>query len=262
MDPEDGMSESQSVVLSREEDLLVITIDRPAARNAVDPSVANGLEAAIDELDGDDELRAGVLTGAGGTFCAGMDLKAFARGKRPYTERGGFAGIVERPPRKVLIAAIEGFALAGGLEIALACDLLVAARDAKLGIPEVGVGLLAAGGALLRLPSRIPYHLAMEMAVTGDPIGAEEAHRRGLVNRISEPGEALSTAIELGRRVAANAPLAVAASKATLMRAPDWTAAEEWSRQAELAEPIFTSEDAHEGAVAFAEKRPPRWRGR
>lgn len=251
----------QSVKTTRDGDVLVITIDRPRARNSVDASVAEGLEGAIEELDGDASLRVGVLTGAGGYFCAGMDLKAFARGERPFTERGGFAGIVERPPRKVVVGAIEGFALAGGLEIALCCDLLVAARDAMLGIPEVTVGLIAAGGALLRLPRRIPYHLAMEMAVTGAPITAEQARSLGLVNRLAEPGGALELALDLARKVAANAPLAVAASKQTLVAARDWTAADEWERQRELAEPIFRSDDAHEGAVAFAEKRAPVWRG-
>ena len=256
------MTQPQSVLTDREGKLLIVTINRSEARNAVDVSVAEGLEAAIAELDADPDLQVGVLTGAGGTFCAGMDLKAFARGERPFTKRGGFAGIVERPPEKILIAAIEGFALAGGLEIALACDLLVAARDAKLGIPEVGVGLIAMGGGLLHLPRRIPYHLAMEMAVTGDPISAEEAQRRGLVNRLSDPGQALAAAVAMGERVAANAPLALAASKRTLVSVRDWTTSEEWQRQAELAEPIFGSEDAREGALAFAEKRTPNWQGR
>ncbi|HZO06089.1 MAG TPA: crotonase/enoyl-CoA hydratase family protein [Solirubrobacterales bacterium] len=255
------MSQPESVVSAREGKLLIITINRPQARNAVDLSVAEGLEAAVAELDADSDLAVGIVTGAGGTFCAGMDLKAFARGERPYTENGGFAGIVERPPRKILIAAIEGYALAGGLEIALSCDLLVAARDAKLGIPEVGVGLIAAGGALLRLPSRIPYHLAMEMAVTGEPITAEQAHTRGLLNHLSDPGQALPAARELGERIAANAPLALAASKQTLVSVRDWTSSEEWQRQAELADPIFGSEDALEGARAFAEKRSPHWQG-
>lgn len=243
-------------------EVLVITINRPEASNAVDASVAEGLERAVQQLDADPALAVGILTGAGGRFCAGMDLKAFARGERPFTERGGFAGIVKRPPSKVLIAAVEGFALAGGLEIALSCDILIAARDARLGIPEVGVGLIAAGGALLRLPRRIPFGVAMEMAVTGSPIGAERAEAIGLVNRVTEPGEALPAALELARTIAAKAPLAVVASKRTLLESRDWEAAEEWRHQEEIAEPIFTSADAHEGAVAFAEKRDPVWKGR
>jgi enoyl-CoA hydratase/carnithine racemase len=171
-----------------EGDVLVVTIDRPEARNAVNLAVAEGIAAALDRLDGDDGLRAGVLTGAGGTFCAGMDLKAFVAGERPHVEGRGFAGIVQGPPRKPLIAAVEGWALAGGFEVALACDLIVAARDARFGIPEVKRGLVAAGGALIRLPRRIPYHLAMELALTGDPISAERAAELGIVSRLAERG--------------------------------------------------------------------------
>jgi enoyl-CoA hydratase len=240
---------------------LVITIDRPAARNSVSPAVAEGIEEALDLLDGDDTLKVGVLTGAGGYFSAGMDLRAFAAGERPFTERGGFAGIVERRRDKVLIAAIEGFALAGGLEIALACDLIVAARGARLGIPEVKVGLLAAGGALLNLPRRIPYHLAMEMALTGEPITAEDGRALGLVNRLADPDSALEIALGLAREVAVNAPLALAASKRTITESGAWTFDEQWMRQAELAEPVFASADAAEGARAFVERRPPSWRG-
>lgn len=252
---------NQSVTTERRDAVLVITIDRPEARNSVDPSVAAGIENALNQLEADESLRVGVITGNGGYFSAGMDLKAFARGERPFTERGGFAGIVERTTDKVLIAAIEGFAVAGGLEIALACDLLVAARDAKLGIPEVGVGVIAAGGALLHLHRRIPYHVAMELAVTGEPIDAEQAAGLGLINRLAEPGDALDLALELAGKVAANAPLAVAASKRTILASRDWAAAEEWGLQRQLAEPAFASADALEGARAFAERRQPVWRG-
>jgi len=195
---------------------------------------------------------------AGGTFCAGMDLKAFVAGERPFVGDRGFAGIVRRPPRKPLIAAVEGWAVAGGFEIALACDLIVAARDARFGIPEVKRGLVAAGGALIRLPRRIPYHLAVELALTGDPIDAERPHAVGLVARLAEPGGAVAAATELATTIAANGPLAVAATKRILTA----DEAGAWERQAEITEPVFASEDAREGARAFAEKRPPVWRGR
>jgi enoyl-CoA hydratase len=250
------------VSVAGDDEVLVITIERPEASNAVNAAVAAGVAAALDELDGDDGLRAGVLTGAGGTFCAGMDLKAFVAGERPFHADRGFAGIVRRPPVKPIVAAVEGWALAGGFEVALACDLIVASREARFGIPEVKRGLVAAGGGLLRLPARIPYHLAMELALTGEPIGAERAAAAGLVSRLTEPGGALAGAVELARAVAANAPLAVAASKRILAEAPGWPAGELWERQAEIADPVFASEDAREGATAFAEKRPPVWRGR
>ena len=242
--------------------VLVITIDRPQARNAIDGAVADGIAAALDRLDGDPALGAGVLTGAGGYFCAGMDLKAFAAGERVHVEGRGFAGIVERPPDTPLIAAVEGFAVAGGLEVALACDLIVAARGARLGIPEVKRSLVASGGALLRLPHRIPYHVAMELALTGDPIDAERAAALGLVNRLAEPGGALDVALGLAESIVENGPLALAATKRVLREAPGWAPGEAWERQAAIAGPVFASEDAREGAVAFAEKRPPVWRGR
>jgi enoyl-CoA hydratase len=243
-------------------DVLVITIDRPEARNAVNLAVAEGIAAAVDRLDGDDSLRAGILTGAGGTFCAGMDLKAFVAGERPFVADRGFAGIVERPPRKPTIAAVEGWALAGGFEVALACDLIVAARDARFGIPEVKRGLVAAAGALLRLPRRIPYHLAMELALTGEPIGAERAQAIGIVSRLTEPGNSLAGAREIANQIARNGPLAIDASKRIVAAAADWPEAEAWARQAEITGPVFASEDAREGATAFAEKREPVWRGR
>jgi len=249
---------SAAVRAEAEGDVLVVTIDRPEARNAVNLAVAEGIATALGQLDGEDALRVGILTGAGGTFCAGMDLKAFVAGERPYVAGRGFAGIVQGPPRKPLIAAVEGWAVAGGLEIALACDLIVAARDARFGIPEVKRGLVAAGGALIRLPRRIPYHLAMELALTGDPIGAERAHAVGIVSRLAEPGEAVAAARELAAAIAANGPLAIAATKRILVA----DEAGAWERQAEIADPVFASEDAREGARAFAEKRPPEWRGR
>jgi enoyl-CoA hydratase len=247
-----------AVELAADGDVLVVTINRPEARNAVNLAVAEGIAAAMDRLDDDEALRAGVLTGAGGTFCAGMDLKAFVAGERPFVEGRGFAGLVRRPPVKPLIAAVEGWAVAGGFEIALACDLIVAGRDARFGIPEVKRSLVAAGGALIRLPRRIPYHLAVELALTGDPIDASRAHAVGLVARLAEPGEAVAAARELAAAIAANGPLAIAATK-RILAADEGDA---WERQAEIADPVFASEDAREGARAFAEKRPPVWRGR
>jgi enoyl-CoA hydratase len=251
----------EAVLTEADGGVLLITLNRPDARNAVNAALAAGVAAAIERLDAEDDLQVAILTGAGKGFSAGMDLKAFVAGESPHVEGRGFAGIAERPPRKPIIAAIEGFAVAGGLEIALACDLLVAARGAKLGIPEAKRSLVAAAGALLRLPRRMPYHLAMEMALTGEPILAERAYEVGLVNRLAEPGEAVAAARELAAAVAANGPLALDASKRILVEAPGWAEDELWQRQGEIAGPVFTSEDAREGATAFAEKRPPVWKG-
>jgi len=252
-----------SAVLSeRRGNLLVITLNRPDARNAVNAALAEGVARALDELDGDDALAVGVLTGAGKGFSSGMDLKAFVAGESPYYGDRGFAGIVQRPPEKPLIAAVEGFAVAGGCEIALACDLIVAARGARFGVPEVKRSLVAAGGALLRLPRRLPAGVAMELALTGDPIDAERGHALGLVNVLAEPGGALGAALELAGRVAANGPLALRATKRILTESPGWPEEEFWQRQGELSGPVFSSEDAREGAVAFAEKRDPVWKGR
>jgi enoyl-CoA hydratase len=252
----------EAVLTEAGDGVLLVTLNRPDARNAVNAALAAGLAAALDRLDADDDLQVGILCGAGRGFSAGMDLKAFVAGESPHVEGRGFAGIVERPPAKPLIAAIEGFAVAGGLEIALACDLIVAARDARLGIPEVKRSLVASAGALLRLPRRIPYHVAMEMALTGEPISAQRAYEVGLVNRVAEPGEAVAGARELARAVAANGPLALIASKRILVEAPGWAEDELWQRQGEVAGPVMTSEDAREGATAFAEKREPVWKGR
>jgi enoyl-CoA hydratase len=254
---------SDQAILTEERDgILIITINRPDARNAVNGDVANGMAEALDRLDSEDDLRVGIVTGAGGYFSAGMDLKAFVQGQSPYAGDRGFAGITQRSSRKPLIAAVEGFALAGGFEIALSCDLIVASRDARFGIPEVKRSLVAAAGALLRLPKRIPYHLAMELALTGDPIDAERAQEIGIVNRLAEPGTALDAAIELAQQIVKNAPLAVIASKDIVQKAVDWTEEEGWAGQGEISGPVFTSEDAREGATAFAEKREPVWQGR
>ena len=253
---------SEAVLTERRERILLITLNRPDARNAVNAAVAEGMAAALDELDDDAGLAVGVLTGAGKGFSSGMDLKAFVAGESPYAGDRGFAGITRRAARKPLIAAIEGFAVAGGLEVALSCDLIVAARDARLGIPEAKRSLVAAGGALIRLPRRIPYHVAMELALTGDPIDGERAHALGLVNRVAEPGGAVDAALELAEAIAKNGPLALDASKRILEHALDWTEEEAWERQGEIAGPVMTSEDAREGATAFAEKRDPVWKGK
>ena len=250
------------VLTTEDGGVLTITLNRPHARNAVDQALAEGVAEALDRLDASDALRIAIVTGAGGSFCSGMDLKAFVSGERPWVADRGFAGIAQRASAKPLIAAVEGFALAGGFEVALSCDLIVAARDARFGIPEVKRGLVAAAGGLIRLPKRIPYHLAMELALTGDPVGAERAAEMGIVNRVTEPGRALDTARELAATIVRNAPLALAASKAIVQRAGEWTEEEAWQRSGELGGPVFGSEDAQEGAKAFAEKREPVWQGR
>jgi enoyl-CoA hydratase/carnithine racemase len=257
------MPADDSAVLTEERDgVLLITLNRPEARNAVNGALAHGVADALDRLDASGDLQVGVLTGAGKGFSSGMDLKAFTTGERPWVGDRGFAGITQRAAEKPLIAAIEGFAVAGGFEIALACDLIVAARDARIGIPEAKRGLVAAAGALIRLPKRIPYHVAMEMALTGDPISAERAHELGIVNRVAEPGGAVDAALELAAEIARNGPLALAASKQVIASALDWDEAEAWEKQGALTGPVFASEDAREGATAFAEKRDPVWKGR
>ncbi len=252
----------QPVLTERRDNVLLITLNRPQARNAVNRALAAGVAAALDELDVDDGLTIGVLTGAGAGFSAGMDLKAFVAGESAWHERRGFAGIVKEPSRKPLIAAVEGFALAGGLEIALACDLLVASEGARLGVPEVKRSLVAAGGALLRLPRKVPYGVAMELALTGEPITAERGFELGLVNRVAPPGEAAAVALELAAVIARNAPLALAATKQILEEQWDWTVEDFWSKQGVISGPVFTSQDAQEGSIAFAEKREPVWKGK
>src|SRR5215208_1343058 len=218
---------SDQAILTEERDgILTVTINRPDARNSVNAAVASGIAEALDRLDAEDDLRVGILTGAGGYFSSGMDLKAFVQGESPYAGDRGFAGITQRAARKPLIAAVEGFALAGGFEIALSCDLIVASREARFGIPEVKRSLVAAGGALLRLPKRIPYHLAMELALTGEPISAQRAMEIGIVNRLVEPGSALDSAVELANQIVKNGPLALMASKEILQNAVDWDEAE------------------------------------
>lgn len=241
--------------------VLVLEMDRPEARNAMSLQMAQEIADALDLLDRRPDLSVGVITGANQTFCAGMDLKGFARGERPVVEGRGFAGLVQRPPTKPLIAAVEGYALAGGFEIVLACDLVVASEAAKFGLPEVKRGLTAAAGGLMRLQRRIPYHLAMELVLTGRMWPATEAAAVHLVNRLAEPGMALDEALRLADEIAANAPLALAASKQVIVRSQDWQLDEMFDRQHEFVQPVRESADAKEGALAFVEKREPRWSG-
>jgi enoyl-CoA hydratase len=262
MSAEQAVASADAVLAERRGNVLLITINRPDVRNAVNGAVAEGIANALEQLDGDDELSVGVLTGAGGYFSAGMDLGAFVKGESPWFGDRGFAGIAQRAASKPLIAAIEGFAVAGGMEIALACDLIVAAKGAKMGIPEAKRSLIAAGGALLRLPKRMPYHVVMELALTGDPLPADRFYEFGVVNRLAEPGTAVDVALELAAQIVKNGPLALIASKRILEEQFDWTVAEMWQKQGEITAPVMGSEDAKEGASAFKEKRDPVWKGR
>ncbi|MFT4287936.1 crotonase/enoyl-CoA hydratase family protein [Nocardioides sp.] len=253
--------EQPEVTTAYEGATMIITINRPAARNAVTYGVAQAMAAALDELDARDDLAVGIVTGAGGSFCAGMDLKGFLCGELPSLPGRGFAGITERPPATPVIAAVEGYALAGGCEIALACDLITAGRGARFGIPEVKRGLVAAAGGLIRLPERIGPNVAMELALTGGFLDAERGHQLGLVNRLAADGGALEAALELAAQIAENGPLAARVSKQIIVESPQWSATERWQRQQELTDPVFASADAHEGAAAFAERRSPHWTG-
>jgi len=253
---------SNEVLVDVADGIMTITLNRPEARNAANKALAEGVVAALDELDSNDEIRVAILTGAGGTFCSGMDLKAFVSGEVPYIEGRGFAGLTEKPPQKPLIAAIEGYALAGGLEIAISCDLIVAADDARFGIPEVKRGLAAAAGGLVRLPRQIPSRLAMEFALTGDFVDAQRAYEMGLVNRVVASGTALDAARDLAATICANGPLAVKVSKQVMVESAEWSDDEVWKKQSEIVMPIFASADAIEGSTAFAEKRAPNWQGK
>jgi enoyl-CoA hydratase len=255
---------TDETVSTRIEDrVLIVTIDRPDRRNAIDHTTAHRLEAAWDRLDGDPDLRAAVLTGAGGFFCAGADLKAAAAGSPPArTDRRGQFGTIQAPPEKPLVVAVEGDALGGGCELALACDLIVASRTSRFGLPESRRGVMAAAGGLIRLPKRLPLNIAMEMALTGAPQPAERLYDLGLVNRLCEPGEALAVAIELARTIAENAPLAVTGAKRVMTAALGVTEAEAWALQQPELERVRSSADYREGIAAFAEKRAPKWQGR
>lgn len=253
---------TDEVLVERRGAVQLITINRPEAKNALNLAAATIIRDAVDELDDDDDLRVGVLTGAGGTFSAGMDLKGFLRGESPSFPGRGLCGIQETPPKKPLIAAVEGWALAAGFELCLACDLVIAGRTAQFGIPEVKRGLVAAGGGALQIPQRIPLAVAMEFVLTGDPITADRAAEVGLVTRVVDEGRAVDAAIELAEKIAANAPLAVQASKEIARRAIEWTGDLAWTEPAKVFMPVFASEDAKEGARAFAEKRSPVWQGK
>ena len=241
--------------------VAVITINRPEARNAVNGEVARGIAEAVDTADASRDVQVLILTGAGGTFSAGMDLKGFLSGDSPAFGDRGFGGIVQRPPVKPVIAAVEGYALAGGFELVLACDLVVASEEARFGLPEVRRSLVAGAGGLLRLPNRIPYHVAMEIALTGEHFPAARLQQVGLVNELVPAGQALDAAKKLAARVALGGPLALAATKRVIIESADWPAAEAFQRQGEIIAPVFMSADAREGAMAFAEKRSPVWKG-
>lgn len=252
---------SDQVLVEQRGHILVITINRPESRNAVNGNVSRGLADAVQRLDEDQSISVAVLTGAGGNFCAGMDLKAFIAGEEVAVEGRGL-GFTERPPVKPVIAAVEGFALAGGTELALATDMVVASRTAQFGIPEVKRGLAAGGGGLLRLPQRIPFQKAMELALTGDRFTAQQGYAFGFVNILTEPGEALAGALDLAERIAQNGPLAVAATKKVIVESGGWDPGEAFAKQNEILGPVFTSADAIEGATAFAEKRMPVWKSK
>lgn len=254
------MSE-QRILTERRGHVLVVTMNRPEARNAFDGASAQALEAAADRIDGEDDIFVAVITGAGGNFSAGADLKAAARGERAATKRGGF-GWFGKPPRKPVIAAVEGYAVGGGFELCLSCDLIVAAKTAKFGLPEVRHNVVAVGGGLFRLPRRMPYHLAMELALTGEFRDADFMHRWGVVNRVVEAGEALEEAVRWAEALQVNGPTALAASKEIMFHSPEWTDDEAWGAQMAYAQRALQSEDRKEGLAAFAEKRRPVWKGR
>jgi enoyl-CoA hydratase len=248
--------------LERRDGVLIFTLDRPEARNAMTQALAREMADALDQFDSDDSLRVAVLTGAGGNFCSGMDLKAFLRGELPRIEGRGFGALTQTPPKKPIIAAVEGYALAGGFEMVLACDLIVASREAKFGLPEVKRGLIANAGGLMRLPHRIPYHIALQYMLTGDILPAERAAQWGLVNELCEPGAAVATALALAAKLIANGPLSLVATKRVAAESKDWNEGEMFARQAAITAPVLASEDGKEGARAFAEKRAPVWKGK
>jgi enoyl-CoA hydratase len=250
------------VEMERRDHIALITFNRPEARNAISPEVSETMATLLDEVEGDPALRAVVLTGRGEVFSAGADLKVVAQGRANDIARGkgGFAGITTRDFSKPIIAAVNGPALAGGFEIVLSCDLVVAAEGARFGIPEVKRGLMAAAGGLIRLPKRVPLVIALELAMTGDPIDAQRALQLGLVNRVVPAASVVDEAIALAERIGENSPIAVRSSRRLVREAAELTEDEGWQRTLELMMPVFESGDAVEGATAFAEKRPPVWR--
>jgi enoyl-CoA hydratase len=253
---------NSEVLVAHEDGIVIITINRPQFKNAVNRNVSYSVCAAIDELDARSDLHVGILTGAGGTFCSGMDLKAFLNGEVTRVEGRGILGIAMTPPQKPLIAAVEGYALAGGFEAMLACDLVIAAKNAKFGIPEVKRGLAAAAGGLIRLPRLIPQKIAMEMALTGQWMEAQRLYELGLINQLVEPGEALNEAKRMALNIKRNAPLAVAASKRVIVEQIDWSIGDMFQKQTEITGQLLNSLDAQEGAKAFTEKREPKWQSK
>jgi len=252
---------TQEVLTEVQDGMLIVTINRPEAKNAMTKAASEAIAAAMDRLDEDDDLRVGILTGAGGTFCSGMDLKGFLRGESPSVPGRGFGGVVQAPPAKPLIAAVEGYALAGGLELMIACDLVVASDKAKFGIPEAKRGLVAAAGGVMMLPDQIPERVAMELALTGEFIGAARAYELGMINSVTD-GSALEGAKALAAKIVANGPLAVKVSKQVIKESRGWAMEDRYDKQAKLIAPVFVSSDAREGAAAFAEKRAPNWTGK
>jgi enoyl-CoA hydratase len=252
------------VLLERRGSTALLTLNRPDARNAISPEVSQTMAGLLDEIEADPALRAVVLTGAGEVFSAGADLKVVAQGRGMEIARGkgGFAGITTRNFPKPLIAAVNGPALAGGFEIVLSCDLVVAADSSRFGIPETQRGLMAAAGGLIRLPKRVSLAIALELAMTGDPIDAERAFALGLVNKVVPAGQLMSEAVGLAERIAANAPLAVRYSKSVMKRAAEVPESEGWAINGEAVGVVFSSADAMEGPIAFAEKRAPNWQGK
>ena len=255
------MTDTNEVLTEERDGVLIITINRPEAKNAMTKAASEAIAATLDRLDESDDLRVGILTGAGGTFCSGMDLKGFLRGETPSVEGRGFGGLTEKGPVKPLIAAVEGYALAGGMELMISCDMIVANSGAKFGIPEAKRGLAAAAGGLMKLPKMISPKVAMELALTGEFIDAARAYELGLVNQVTD-GSALDAALELAKKITANGPLAVKVSKQIIVDSQDWSTDEMWTNQAQLLPQVFMSEDAREGSLAFAEKRAPNWKGK
>jgi enoyl-CoA hydratase len=240
----------------------IITINRPEVRNAVNGAVAARLADITESIDSRADVRVAIITGAGGNFCSGMDLKAFLNREDVKPRGRGFAGMIRATIDKPMIAAIEGFALAGGFEIALACDLIVAAANARFGLPEVKRGLVANAGGLVRLPAQIPYRIAVELVLTGAMTDASRMVALGLVNRVVPAGQALGEALRLAAEISANGPLAVSTSKRVMRESRDWKTSEAFDLQDAYTAPVFASEDAREGARAFSEKRSPQWTGR
>ncbi|QCP50342.1 crotonase/enoyl-CoA hydratase family protein [Trinickia violacea] len=249
------------VVFEVADGIATITINRPEARNAVNAAVALAIADATDQIDRRNDIQVAILTGAGGTFSAGMDLKAFLRGENVKPYGRGFAGLTNATIRKPLIAAVEGHALAGGFEMALACDLIVASEASTFGLPEVRRGLVANAGGLVRLPRQLPYRVALELVLTGATVSAQALLAHGLINRVAPAGQALTVARALAAAIAANGPMAVAVSKRVMQESQDWASTELFDRQNEYTMPVFKSADAKEGATAFAEKRMPVWTG-